>query len=581
MIPHETQVEKLKTRIRAAAGVIASDLVLKGGKVINVFSREIIKTDVAVHEGIIAGIGRYKGNEEIDVEGHYICPGFIDGHFHIESTMLSPPELAKAVLPCGTTSIIADPHEIANVSGIAGIQYILDSSNGLPVDFFIMLPSCVPSSPLETSGAQLSCEDLMIFKNHPRVLGLAEMMNYPGVTTGIEPVLEKIVSFSGTVKDGHAPLLSGKTLNAYVGAGLRSDHECTILDEAREKLRLGMHIMLREGTQAKNMQALLPLVSEATVGQCSLVTDDLHPHDLLHKGHLDHLINVATEKGLDPLHAILMVTFNTARYFRLEQLGAIAPGYQADITILSSLFPLKVKRVIKRGRTVYDQGVCAEQFPSSSQIDSPFHINIKPFGHESFRIPRKGRSIRVIGIIPDQILTECRIHKALVQDECVASDTNNDILKIAVVERHRGTGNIGLAMVQGFGLKWGAMASSVAHDSHNIITVGCTDIDMYCAVKAVEHMKGGLSAVRNGKVLASLPLPVGGLMSDQPLLQVAQGWKMMIRAAEGLGCHLKEPFMALSFMALPVIPELKITDRGLVDVGRFEHVPLFTENTTL
>ncbi len=569
-------VEQLKNRICAARGGIACDLVLKGGKVIHVFSREIIEADVAIHDGVIAGIGKYRGNEEIDVRGQYICPGFIDGHFHVESTMLSPPELARAVLSCGTTSIIADPHEIANVTGKRGIQYILDMSDGLPVDFYIMLPSCVPATHLETSGAELSCEDLLTFKNHPRVLGLAEMMNYPGVVAGVEPVLKKIVAFSDAVKDGHAPLLTGRNLNAYIGAGIRSDHECTILEEALEKLRLGMHVMIRDGTQAKNLKTLLPLVSEATVGQCSLVTDDLHPHDLLHRGHLNHLINTAAAEGLDPLHAILMVTLNTARYFRLEELGAIAPGYRADILVLSSLSPVEVKTVLKNGRVVFHQGTLTNGFPAQPPMNDISPMNVKPLDSDSFRIPQKGEFIRVIGLVPDQILTECRILRASIRQGSVVSDTKSDMIKIAVVERHHGTGNIGLGMVQGFGLREGALASSVAHDSHNIICVGTNDMDMIRAVKAVEKMRGGLAAVKDGEVLACLPLPIGGLMSDQNLSKVARGWEKMIHASQDFGCRLKEPFMALSFLALPVIPELKITDKGLVDVGRFEHVSLFT-----
>ena len=571
----EERIKRLQNRIRAARGEISPDLVLKGGKVINVFSREIIEADVAIHDTIIAGVGQYDGHEEIDIAGQFVCPGFIDGHFHIESTMLSAPELARAVLPCGTTSIIADPHEIANVMGIRGIQYLLDTSEGLPVDFFMMLPSCVPATHLETSGAVLSCEDLLSFRNHPRVLGLAEMMNYPGVITGAKAVLEKIAAFCDAVKDGHAPLLSGRALNAYIGAGLRSDHECTVSGEALEKLRLGMHIMIRQGTQAKNLKTLLPIVTEATVGQCSLVTDDLHPHDLLRKGHLNHLINIAVSEGINALHAILMVTLNTARYFGLTGLGAIAPGYQADILILSSLSPVEVKTVLKRGRVVFHQGAFAEPFPTAPVTENVSPMNIKPFDPESLRIPQKGEFLRAIGLIPDQILTECRIRRAPVQQGCVVSDMENDMIKIAVFERHHGTGNIGLGMVQGFGLREGALASSVAHDSHNIICVGCSDRDMYCAVKTVETMGGGLVAVKDGKVLATLPLPVGGLMSDQTLEKVACGWEKMIRVSRDLGCRLKEPFMALSFLALPVIPALKITDKGLVDVGRFEHVPLF------
>ena len=570
-------VERLSRRIRAACGEIPSDLVLKGGKVINVFSREIIETDVAILDGVIAGIGPYAGNEEIDISGQYVCPGFIDGHFHIESTMLSPSELAKAVVSCGTTSIVADPHEIANVMGINGIQHLLKSSEGLPVDFYFMLPSCVPATHLETSGAVLLAKDLAPLIDNPRIPGLGEMMNYPGVISGLPPVLEKIVAFSSLVKDGHAPLLSGRLLNAYIGAGIRSDHECTLLNEALEKLRLGMQIMIRQGTQAKNLIDLLPLISESTVGQCSLVTDDLHPHDLLQKGHLNHLIDLCTSHGIDPIMAILMVTLNTARYFGFKELGAIAPGYQADMLILSSLVPVKVNTVLKRGHIVFHQGTLADRFPKTSLIENTAPMYIRHFDPEVLRIPQMGEFIRVIGLIPDQILTECRVIKAPVQQGVVVSDIEKDIIKIAVFERHRGTGNIGIGMVQGFGLSHGALASSVAHDSHNIICVGCSDSDMYAAVEAVKTMQGGLVAVQDGKILARLPLPVAGLMSDQPLDKVAFGWEKMISAAQDMGCRLKEPFMALSFLALPVIPVLRITDQGLVDVGRFKHVPLFTD----
>jgi adenine deaminase len=530
---------------------------------------------VAIYDGVVVGTGSYEGEKCLDARGHYICPGFIDGHFHIESTMLSAPELAKAVLPHGTTAIIADPHEIANVMGRKGINYIIESSQGLPVDFYLMLPSCVPATHLETSGAELSVEDLMVLKDHNRVLGLAEMMNYPGVITGTAAVLEKIAAFSDMIKDGHAPLLSGKDLNAYITAGLRSDHECTQLSEAREKIRLGMHIMIREGTLAKNLKTLLPIVSAATAGRCSLVTDDLHPHDLLHKGHLNYLIDLATGEGIDPLLAIVMVTLSTARFFGLRNLGAVAPGYRADILILSSLSPVAVKTVIKDGRIMYDRGHLTAEFPKTSFMNYLSPMNISAYGPDSFAIPKEGEFIRAIGLIPDQIITKGIIRKAPLEDGVVVSDTEQDLIKIAVVERHHCTGKIGLGMVQGFGLKHGALASSIAHDSHNIISVGCNDRDIYGSVKAVEEMGGGLAAVRNGEVLARLPLPIAGLMSDEPLCKVVHGWEGLIEAARSLGCQMEEPFMALSCLALPVIPELKITDRGLVDVKEFRHVPLF------
>ncbi|HUH66636.1 MAG TPA: adenine deaminase [Syntrophales bacterium] len=567
--------DMLLNRIGAARGGIAPDLVLKGGRVVNVFTHELIEADVAIYDGTIVGIGSYEGKSCIDARGDYISPGFIDGHLHTESTMLSVPELAKALLPYGTTAVIADPHEIANVMGRKGIRYIIESSQGLPVDFYITLPSCVPASPLESSGAVLTADDLKSMKGEDRILGLAEMMNYPGVVAGEDGVLEKIAAFPDMIKDGHAPLLSGKELNAYITAGLLSDHECTALSEALEKLRLGMHVMIREGTQAKNLRTLIPIVSPATVTRCSLVTDDIHPHDLLHRGHLNYLIDLATGEGIDPLLAIVMVTHSTALYFGLANLGAVAPGYTADIAVLSSLKPLEVKTVIKNGSVVYDKGVLTAQLPQPVLAECPSQMNIRAFDPGSFVIPKRGEFIRVIGLIPGQILTKGVTRKAPLEGGAVMSDAAQDLIKIAVIERHRGTGNIGLGMVEGFGLKKGALASTVAHDSHNLITVGCNDRDMFVAAKAVEKMGGGLAAVRDGEVTAELPLPIAGLMSYEPLGKVAHGWEKLKKASRGLGCTLPDPFMALSFLALSVIPELKITDRGLVDVREFRRVPLF------
>ncbi len=571
----KNKAEELSRRIRVARGEAAPDLVLKGGWVLNVFTGEIIEADVAVSGGTVAGVGAYDGPVMLDVRGKYVSPGFIDGHIHVESTLLSPPELAKALIPRGTTAIVSDPHEIANVAGKKGIQYILDCSKGLPLDVHVMVPSCVPATHLETSGARLSAADLLRFKGKDRVAGLAEMMNYPGVVFGTEDILEKIAAFCDAVKDGHAPLLSGKDLNAYIGAGIRSDHECTREDEAREKLRLGMHIMIREGTQAKNLKTLLPVVTPASVRQCSLVTDDLHPHDLLEKGHLDHLLNTAMDAGLDPLLAVTMVTLSTAEYFRLKDTGAVAPGYRADLLVLSSLKPCRIETVIKDGETVYREGALVSGSYPTAPLSGFSSMRIKPYDASSFAVPVRGDSIRVLGLVHDQILTESLTERVPRVDGSAVSDTARDIIKIAVVERHRATGNIGLGFVKGFGLKAGALASSVAHDSHNIVCIGCTDHDMVHAVKTVEKMGGGLAAVRDGGIIGRLPLPIGGLMSDRPLTEVADGWRRMRQAAANLGCTVNEPFMVLSFLALPVIPKLKITDKGLVDVEKFGLVPLF------
>lgn len=571
-------IERLRRRIRVARGEAAPDLVLKGGRIVNVFSGEIIAGDCALCDGSIAGIGAYNGPNEIDCRGCYLAPGLIDGHCHIESSLLAPRELARAVLPHGTTAVVADPHEIANVLGAEGIAYLLDTSAALPVDFFFLLPSCVPATHLETAGAALSAADLAAFLGRERILGLGEMMNYPGVLGADEAVLDKIALFRGAVKDGHAPLLSGRDLNAYIAAGLESDHESTGIEEAREKLRLGMHIMIREGTQAKNLRALLPLVSPFAARRFSLVTDDLHPDDLVRRGHLDRLVDLAVGEGLDPVVALGMASYTTALYFGFTNRGAVAPGYTADILILSSLQPLCIDTVLKNGRIAVTEGALAFPFPDRLPPErgrSPLRMDFP--GKEALRIPRKGRMVRVIGLLSDQIVTEGLVVEAPGEGEYVTADPGRDLLKIAVVERHRGTGNIGLGLVRGFGLQRGAIASSVAHDSHNIICVGCDDGDMEGAVRAVAARGGGMAVVSDGVVRAEMPLPLAGLMSDQPLAVVHRQWQALQEATAALGCRLPQPFMALSFLALPVIPALKITDRGIVDVASFELVPLFVE----
>ncbi|MHB8829548.1 MAG: adenine deaminase [Syntrophales bacterium] len=581
------KLERLRNLIGVARGLKEPELVLKGGRVVNVFSGEIITADVAVYDGMIAGIGSYDGPKMIDATGCYIAPGFIDAHMHLESTMLSPRELAAAVIKHGTTAIIADPHEIANVMGIEGIRFMMDAARHLPVDIYFMLPSCVPATGLETSGAVLHAADLRPLLRRKQVVGLAEMMNYPGVINGDEEALAKLTAFvniklrfRGSVCDGHAPLLSGRDLNAYIAAGIRSDHECSNLEEAREKLRLGMHIMIRQGTLAKNLKNLLPLVNKDNICHFSLATDDLHPHDLLAKGHLDHLVGMAVEEGLNPISAIRMATCNTARYFGISNIGAVAPGYKADLLILSSLAPLRIRSVVKGGRIVSEQGDLPVQAKAAAVNDLPGkmgRINIRPFEPGALAVPETGGKIRVIGQVPEQILTRQVFAVPKIAGGAVVSDTDRDILKLAVFERHHCTGNIGIGFVSGFGLKIGALASSVAHDSHNIIVVGCDDSDMFAAVRTIEKMNGGMAAVCQGKVLAALALPIAGLMANAPLAEVAKSWQQLRRAAHDLGSGLDEPFMALSFLALPVIPELRLTDRGLVDVNLFCHVSIFAD----
>jgi adenine deaminase len=567
--------QKIHKLIRAARGDIPADLVFKGGKVVNVFSCEIQEADVAVCEDRIVGIGSYQGLETIDCRHRFICPGFIDGHLHVESTMLTPANLATVLLPLGTTTLIADPHEIANCLGLAGLKFMLHNSQGLLLEMYFMVPSCVPNTSLETSGAVLNNKDLTLLRRHPRILGLAEMMNFPGVLSGEEEVLKKLSSFQKKIKDGHAPLLSGKDLCAYISAGIRSDHECTRLSEAREKLALGMILMIREGSQAKNLPDLLPLITSCNHRRFMLVTDDRHPVDLKQEGHLNFVLKKAIGLGLNPVWAIQMATLNAAEYFGLGHIGAVAPGYQADVVVLKSLSSMEVEAVFKKGRQVAQNGRYWGGDLPASQPKKLGGMKIKNLSWEKFQIPGQGQWARVIELVPDQILTRKIRHKVRQKNGLVALTPSSEIAFLACVERHKGTGNVGLGLVKGFGLSRGALASSVAHDSHNIVVVGREPKDMFLAVKTVEEMTGGLAVVVEGKVEARFPLPIAGLMSNQSIEQVISQEKTLLRAVPLTGCTLKNPFMALSFLALPVIPELKITDKGLVDVNRFEIVPLF------
>jgi adenine deaminase len=566
----------LQQTIKAARRQIPSDLVLKKGRVVNVFSGEILESDVAIHHGLIVGVGEaYSGRQEEEVEGRFIAPGLIDGHMHIESTMLLPSRLAASLLVRGTTAIVSDPHEIANVMGLAGIRFMLRESEGLPLDIFFMAPSCVPATFLETSGASLDPEDLASLREEPRILGLAEMMNYPGVLGGDEKVLSKLRLFRGRVIDGHAPSLVGHDLQAYCSAGVQSDHETIDLHEAEEKLRAGMMIMIREGTSAKNLEALLPLVNQKNSRRFCLVTDDLHPEDLMEKGHLDHVLGKAVRLGLDPLTALQMVTLNPAGFFRLRDRGAVAPGYRADLAVLKSLESFSAERVYKDGRLAAFDGNIVPFAQTKKENLPSWPIRIPSLSPESFRIPKLGDRARVVEVIPGQIMTRARIEEVLFAGGWVLSDVHKDILKLIVIERHQGTGRIGRGLVKGFGLRRGALASSVAHDSHNIIAVGVEDLDLLTAVEEIRRMGGGLVAAEGGRILAKAPLEIGGLMSKESLESLSPQIKGLSRAARSLGCVLPEPFMALSFLSLPVIPELKLTDKGLVDVQRFAEVPLF------
>ena len=563
--------------IAAARGEIEVDLLLSGGILANVLSGEVYRADVAVHRGRIVGFECSSARKVLELDGRIIAPGFIDGHVHIESSMVSVPEYARAVVPRGTTTVVADPHELANVWGEAGIRYILDSSRDLPLDVYVMLPSCVPATDLETAGASLRAADLASLLEEDRVLGLAEMMNYPGVLFRDAEVMAKLALAEGRPVDGHAPGLSGLDLSAYIAAGIGSDHECTSIEEAREKVRAGMHIMLREGSAAKNLRDLLPLVTPANAGRFLFVSDDRHPADLLGQGHIDFMVRTAMEQGLEPILALQMASINAARYFGLSRLGAIAPGYRADMAILDSLESLRPVKVIKDGVLVAEEGrLCVPLKPAKGVKGRS--MNIAPLGPASFAIAAQPGPARVIGVVDGQIVTRALSLDPRVEEGLVVSDTGRDILKMAVVERHHGTGNIGRALVQGFGLAFGALATSVAHDSHNIAVVGVTDADMLAAVLAVQQMGGGLVALKEGRAQARLPLPVAGLMSEARLEEVQEGLESCIAAARELGCRLTDPFMTLSFLCLPVIPELKLTDRGLVDVGEFRLVGMFGEN---
>ncbi|MFA5809077.1 MAG: adenine deaminase [Thermoleophilia bacterium] len=563
--------------IQVGRGEKIADLLLKNARVVDVLSGDIISTDVALHAGRVAGFGSYKGQETMDLEGRFLCPGFIDGHIHVESTMLIPPEFARTVSPRGTTSVVIDPHEIANVLGIEGINYMLRASAGLPVAFYIMLPSCVPATDMETSGAVLSSGDLALMLPRKRVIGIAEMMNYPGVLAGDREVLNKIRIADGRRVDGHAPGLSGKDLCAYIDAGISSDHECVSADEAREKLRLGMYIMVREGTTEKNLKELVKIITPENSRRFMLVTDDRHPGDLLKEGHIDHNIRMAIAEGVPSMTAIQMATINTASYFGIRDIGAVAPGFKADLTVLDDLEKVTVSRVIKDGRVVADKGraLAFETEPPTSVIRGT--VNIDNASLVDMSVNAEGGKIKVIGVVPGQIVTRSLLLDPKLEDGKVVADQERDIIKIAVVERHTASGNVGLGFLQGMGLKKGAMATSVAHDSHNVIVVGANDADMREAVIEIARMNGGAVVVEDGQVLAKLPLPVAGLMSDQPARDVAAAVSEVIGAAHDLGCVLTDPLITLSFMALPVIPELKLTDKGLVDVEKFELTGLWED----
>ncbi len=583
------------TRILAIArGDEPADLLLRNARLVNVLSGEIHPADISVAGGIVTGLGigldtgppvsRQTAREEIDLAGLYVAPGLLDAHVHIESSMVPPAEFARAVVPRGVTTVITDPHEIGNVLGLAGIRFMLDDAEGAPIDILVNASSCVPATHLETSGARLEADDLATLLHHPRVRGLAEVMNFPGVIGGDPGVLAKLQAFRGRPIDGHCPGLSGPALAAYVAAGIHNDHECTSVEEAREKLRAGLTIFIREATNARNLRPLLPLVSAATERHLCFCTDDRQPADLLEEGSIDHMIRVAIAAGVDPVIAFRLGTLNTAEHYGLRDRGAVAPGKRADLFVFSDLAEPRASLVFRGGELVARDGRLtaspSPSLPRKAGEGATTRPELPPTVHLAmdrldFAIPATGSRVRVIGVVPDQLITRSLEMDAAVRDGQAVADPTRDLLKMAVVERHGVHGGIGLGFVHGIGLERGAIASTVAHDHHNLVVIGADDRSMRTAALAVAGAGGGLAAADGETVLALLPLPLAGLMSDRPIEEVRDGMQTLLDAAHGLGAHLRDPFMAMSFLALEVIPSLKLTDAGLVDVDRFEVVPLF------
>ncbi len=575
---------QLTRRISVASGKEPADTVVKNGRIIDVFNGEIIEGDIAIVDGYFAGVGQYDGKNIVDAQGRYVLPAFIDGHVHIESSLVTPSEFAKVLLPHGVTTVIADPHEIANVLGTAGIQYMLDSSENLPFDIYIMLPSCVPATSFENSGAILNAENLFPFYRHPRVLGLAEVMNFPAVLNAEDDMLNKISDAKqfGKKVDGHAAGLSGSDLNVYMAAGIKTDHESTTAEEAKERLRSGMYLMIREGTVAKDLQNLIPVVNEYNSRRCLFVTDDKHLDDLVHGGSIDHNVRLAINLGISPITAIQMATINAAECFGLSDKGAIAAGYKADFSLVEALDTLKIIHVYKNGKAVVHDGklvtdCSAIHQDSNDSLKNSVHFDV--IKKANFDIPLSTNKANIIEIIPNSLVTRHTVEEV---DTCnqgfFQPSTSSDQLKLAVIERHHFTKQIGLGIVKGLGLKYGAIATTIAHDSHNLIIAGTNDDDMVLAANTIKEMQGGLVVIKEGQILASLELPIAGLISDRPYQEVYTCLNNLHIALEKLGANDQfNPFLTLSFLALPVIPELKLTDKGLFKVSHFEHINISSD----
>lgn len=562
-----------------------AELVLKNVDIVNVFQEKLKKTDVAISQGIILGTGDYRGEKEIDLAGKILAPGYIEGHMHLESTMVDIKEAAKKLISCGTTTVTVDPHEIANVAGLDGIKYLLYQGRELPWNFNMMLPSCVPSTSFETAGASLPAEKLEKLMDERGVFGLGEVMDYPGVIKGDSSLLAKLELFKDRFIDGHAPGVSGKELNAYLLAGVRADHESTSYEEAVEKVSKGMYVMIREGSLTRDMSRLLPAVEDSNYSRFLFATDDRHPGDLITEGHINFMVKKAVREGMDPLRAIRLATFNSAQALGYGDLGAIAPGYRADLVVLNDLENLEVEKVFKDGEIVAEDGKITVSMSENNMSDRDYQewkraketvynsVNIGEVEESDFQLP-EARRYRVMELVPDQITTEKKEVKCSGEKLSLKEMKEKDLVKLAVVERHKASGRVGLGLLKGYGLKRGAVATSIGHDSHNIMVAGLNAKDMVKAVESLAEMQGGLVVVKDGKVKVSLPLPVAGLMSDRTLNLTAGTLRKAREAASSLGVKVSEPFMTISFMALPVIPSLKLTDRGLFDLDNFEHVSL-------
>ncbi len=565
----------LVDRLSVARGDQDADLVLRNAQLVNVISGEIYRTDIVVAGRYIVALGDgYRGKREIDLQGRYVCPGFIDAHVHIESSLVTPPQFARAVLPHGVTTVITDPHEIANVLGLEGMRFMLERAKHGPLSMFVMVSSCVPATHMETSGARLNAEDIEPLLPHQWVLGLAEVMNYPGVAYGDDDMLDKIALYAHKSLDGHCPGMTGKLLNAYVTAGIQSEHECTTIDEALEKLRAGMTIFIREGTATRNLLPLLPLITPQNHTSICFCTDDRVPASLLDDGSIDYMIRVAIENGIDPVMAIRMGTINTARHFGLKKHGAVAPGRYADMVVFSDLHNLVPEMVFRGGKLVAQDGDMLTNSLPLRPYDLRSTVNVRTDALD-FGIPARGEHVRVIGAIQDQIVTRHLVEDVALADGYAVPDVARDLLKFAVIERHRASGNMGKGFVKGFGLRRGAIAGTVAHDHHNLTVIGADDASMRHAAQAVIDMGGGLVVANGEQIIAQLPLPVAGLMSEAPIDDVRREYDALTSAARQLGSSMADPFMTMSFMGLEVIPSLKLTDVGLVDVEQFAVIDLF------